>query len=124
MRDDSINQVYFSNLDLNDPFFNSLRASYRDFDAWFLRKAELGERAFATFDEGNALVAMMYLKPEEGTDLDVTPPISGRRLKIGTLKVISTHPNMPVLFPSIHTHLSLASLGTLSNKKDQKTVVL
>lgn len=94
MRDDSINQVYFSDLDLNEPFFNSLRTSYRDFDAWFLRKAKLGESVFATYGEGNALVAMMYLKPEEGADCDVTPPISGRRLKIGTLKVISTHHTM------------------------------
>lgn len=94
MRDDSIKPVLFSDLDPSDPFFNSLRASYHDFDTWFMKKAKNEERAFVTYDEGNALVAMMYIKPEEGADYDVTPPLTGRRLKIGTLKVDSTHHTM------------------------------
>ena len=30
----------FADVNLNDPFFDSLKASYREFSDWFQRKAE------------------------------------------------------------------------------------
>ncbi|EFN5471348.1 GNAT family N-acetyltransferase, partial [Escherichia coli] len=34
----SIEEKFFSDIDLKDPFFNSLRADYEGFDVWFLSK--------------------------------------------------------------------------------------
>lgn len=90
LRPDSISLVPFSDLDLDDPFFDSLRESYEGFDSWFARKAAEGEGVFVSFQDG-MLTAMLYLKEESDTDDCVAPPLSGRRLKIGTFKVDFRH---------------------------------
>lgn len=76
----------FSEINLEDEFFDSLKTDYKEFSTWFNKKSEQGERAFLL--EENGLQAFLYLKVEEGIVNDVQPPLlEKRRMKIGTMKI-------------------------------------
>lgn len=77
----------FSEVDIADPFFNSLRGDYGEkFDAWFARKA--AEMAYVFYKRKGEIDGFLYLKIEEGEVTDVEPPLPrGRHLKVGTLKI-------------------------------------
>lgn len=80
-----IERVKFEDLNLDDPFFTSLKEDYREFPAWFAKKGK--EDAWVLREQGR-LLAFLYLKPEDGALNDVDPPRpAARRLKAGTLKV-------------------------------------
>ncbi len=86
----SVKKEYFGNINLSHNFFDAFREDYPGFDSWFSKKAQ--EIAYVcTNDEGN-IVAFLYVKPE-GLDEnygDISPPFTRKkRLKIGTLKVVS-----------------------------------
>lgn len=91
VQDDYIQQLPFSEVNLDDPFFDSLKYSYLGFDEWFSRKATGGESAYFAFDSHNNLIAMLYLKEESGLEGGVTPRMDFPRLKIGTFKVDFDH---------------------------------
>lgn len=91
VQDDYIKPLSFSEVDLGEPFFDSLRSSYTGFDEWFTRKAVGGERAFFAFESSGSLIAMLYLKVESGLEEGVTPRMDFPRLKIGTFKVDFDH---------------------------------
>ena len=77
----------FSEVSLDDPFFDSLKDDYTEFVDWFKRKCDAKETALVNYDfEG--IVAFIYLKNEnESIELtDKTLP-KKQRLKIGTLKL-------------------------------------
>ena len=86
----SVKKELFGNIRVKDEFFDSFRADYPGFEAWFNRKAD--ETAYVCRSDGGEIVAFLYLK-REGPDedyRDVVPPfVGGQRLKIGTLKVMS-----------------------------------
>lgn len=92
-REDAIKRMPFSDLDVSDPFFDSLRASYNgeEFDQWFAKKAASDEFTWVVLDQANRIQAMLYLKEEDGVDRDITPNLTKRRLKIGTFKVDFSH---------------------------------
>jgi hypothetical protein len=76
----------FSEIDLNDPFFDSLKEDYPGFEEWFNRKS--GERAYVLYNQESKLDAFLYLKIEQGPIHDVNPPLLNKRLmKIGTFKI-------------------------------------
>ena len=78
----------FAEIDLNDPFFDTLKADYPGFDLWYNKKAEKGDKAYVLFDEANQVGGFLYLKVEEGEVDDVTPTLpAAKRLKIGTFKI-------------------------------------
>jgi predicted nucleic acid-binding protein len=85
----AVKQEYFGNIDLTDPFFDSLKEDYPGFERWFNKKAE--EKAYITYNKGRIL-SFLYLKTE-GTDenySDIDPMFSKKkRLKVGTFKVVS-----------------------------------
>lgn len=91
VQDDYIQQLPFSEVNLDDPFFDSLKYSYLGFDEWFSRKATGGESAYFAFDSHNNLIAMLYLKEESGLEEGVAPRMDFPRLKIGTFKVDFDH---------------------------------
>lgn len=76
----------FRGISLDDPFFASLKADYREFADWFSKKGD--QQAF-TFRNGAGLLdGFLYLKVEDGPVLDTIPPLPpSRRLKVGTFKV-------------------------------------
>ncbi|MFD0705612.1 hypothetical protein ACFQY8_07640 [Alloscardovia venturai] len=90
MSSDVLEYRLFSDFDLQDPFFDSLRKSYSGFDDWFNRKAAAGEKAYTVYED-SSIVAFLYLKEENDDDYSVVPILSGRRLKIGTFKVDFDH---------------------------------
>ncbi|MBO2611222.1 hypothetical protein [Shewanella algae] len=75
-------------IELADPFFDSLRADYVGFDNWYMKKAHQNEMALVSYDERGMLQAFLYTKVEEGSVTDVVPPLNTLRyLKVGTMKV-------------------------------------
>lgn len=87
---DLINIREFTSIDLDDPFFDSLKEDYREFPQWFHDKAATGARAWTTDDDRAGLQAFLYTKVEDGPVLDVTPWFPPkRRLKVGTMKIVA-----------------------------------
>lgn len=87
-KNDDIKKVKFSDLDLNDSFFNSLRRDYQGFDSWFLKKSENCTDAYALFNSDGHLQAFLYLKEEFEEDSTITPKLPrAKKLKIGTFKI-------------------------------------
>ena len=77
----------FSDIDLNDSFFDSLRASYPEFNEWYNKKAAAGATAYCYYVD-NELKDFLYLKIEEEKLSDLTPALPAKkRLKVGTFKV-------------------------------------
>jgi hypothetical protein len=75
----------FRDVQLSDPFFNSLKEDYKEFPKWF--KSKEAEPAYIQHIDGK-LTGFMYLKVEDGKVEDVQPQLVPlRRIKIGTLKV-------------------------------------
>ena len=80
----------FSDIDISDSFFDSLRESYPEFDQWFAKKAETGESAYVFYNEDKEISDFLYLKIEEEEMSDVEPILlAKKRLKIGTFKLLS-----------------------------------
>ncbi|GGM81689.1 hypothetical protein GCM10010967_11810 [Dyadobacter beijingensis] len=82
------NLVYteFKNIDLSDPFFDSLKEDYKEFGKWFEKKALTSDKAYILSDEG--IQAFLYLKLEKEAITDVNPNLEpALRLKVGTFKV-------------------------------------
>ncbi|WP_289106796.1 hypothetical protein [uncultured Bilophila sp.] len=85
MEQDAIRKRAFREVDLADPFFDSLKSSYKGFSEWFYRKND--ENAYVSYDDNNMLQAFLYMKREKGPITDITPPINAPCLKIGTFKI-------------------------------------
>lgn len=74
----------FSGCSLKDPFYDSLREDYPDFDKWFNKKSNDNAIAHVHKENGD-IQAFLYVKDYESEavgDLPASP-----RMKIGTLKV-------------------------------------
>ena len=79
---------YLTEIDLNDPFFDSLRKDYIGFDDWFQKKAKENKKAY-TFEFNSNVNGFLFLKSEINISItDVVPNLPPKRwLKIGTFKV-------------------------------------
>lgn len=77
----------FSNVDLNDSFFDSLKKDYPEFTEWFHKKSCMNEETLV-YNDDLGIGAFLYLKDEEEPlELaDTTLPIC-KRVKIGTLRL-------------------------------------
>lgn len=77
----------FSEINLEDPFFDSLKKDYVEFSDWFCRKTEENDYAFIQLVD-DSLEGFLYLKIEDGPITDVSPIIKADKvIKIGTFKV-------------------------------------
>ncbi|MGL4094823.1 GNAT family N-acetyltransferase [Agrobacterium cavarae] len=78
----------FADVDLSDPFFDSLREDYEGFNDWFVSKAQKGDEAYVIRDQNHSIQGFLYLKIEEEEHSDITPNLPrARRVKVGTLKI-------------------------------------
>jgi hypothetical protein len=87
MREDAIIQrKLFREINLDDPFFDSLKEAYKEFAVWFQSKAD--QQALVVYDDAGGLQGFMYLKEEVGPIIDIDPPLNAPMvLKVGTFKV-------------------------------------
>lgn len=80
----------FSEIDLADEFFDSLKEAYPEFEEWFAKKAAAGEQAYMFHNRTGAVKDFLYLKIETDELADVEPVLPAkRRLKVGTFKLES-----------------------------------
>lgn len=100
---------HFRNINLSDPFFDSLKVDYKEFVEWFQRKAEENRLAFVQYNEKCELQAFLYLKLEEGVLDDVMPnrPYA-LRLKVGTFKIDAHNTKLGERFVKKITDIALA----------------
>lgn len=85
----SVTKRHFGDVNLNDSFFDSFREDYVGFDKWFNKKSD--EIAYVTYHR-DKILSFLYLKIEgiKENYSDITPILKPKkRLKIGTLKVVS-----------------------------------
>ncbi|MCO7544673.1 N-acetyltransferase [Stutzerimonas nitrititolerans] len=76
----------FRNIDLSDPFFDSLKEGYVEFPEWFARKAD--DSAYVFEQPDGTIHGFLYLKVEDEALPEINPPQArARRLKVGTMKV-------------------------------------
>ncbi|MXN88569.1 GNAT family protein [Pasteurella canis] len=81
---DNLKVVLFSDVNLDDPFFDSLKKDYKEFSNWFRRKSN--ERAYVLYNDNNLIEGFLYYKFESDVE-DVNPPIRGKSvMKVGTFK--------------------------------------
>ncbi len=77
----------FSECEIRDRFFDSLKEDYPGFESWFHKKSESGETAFVSKDKDGNIEAFVYVKDEECESVGNLPAES--RMKIGTIKISS-----------------------------------
>jgi len=83
----NIESKYFRDINISDEFFNSLKADYKEFTEWFVKKSSKDEPVFVLFEDMK-LMAFLYLKVENDLDEKIEPNLKlKRRLKVGTLKI-------------------------------------
>ncbi|MEK3920607.1 N-acetyltransferase [Paenibacillus sp. FSL K6-2393] len=76
----------FGDINLADPFFDSLKADYQEFEDWFNRKSD--SEAYLHYNDG-LVDGFLYYKCEEGPVEDIQPALDcASALKIGTFKII------------------------------------
>jgi L-amino acid N-acyltransferase YncA len=76
----------FSNINLSDPIFDSLKTDYAEFENWFAKKA--ADRAYVFFGKAGSIDGFLYLKIETEAVSDVNPPLpAAKRVKVGTMKI-------------------------------------
>ena len=77
---------YFKEINISEPFFDSLKQDYAEFDTWFSKKGDSQAFLFRT-DQG-WLDGFLYVKIEHDAVMDVRPTLpKAKRLKIGTFKI-------------------------------------
>lgn len=84
----NVKKELMGNIDVNDPFFDTFRPAYKDFEKWFARKSD--EEAYICRSDKNDIIGFLYLKTEDESEnySSITPIFTPkRRLKVGTFKV-------------------------------------
>jgi hypothetical protein len=77
----------FSEINLSDPFFDSLKEDYEEFSEWFAKKSKADEKAMVFYDD-DGIGAFVYLKEENEPIELITNDLPARpRIKIGTLRL-------------------------------------
>ena len=88
----AVKKVDFGEVNLADSFFDTFRSDYKElpFNKWFRKK--YNDSCYVCYSNENDLSAFLYIKVENENESynDINPTFSKKkRLKIGTLKVIS-----------------------------------
>ncbi len=78
-------EIGFSECDIMDGFFDSLKEDYPGFESWFEGKSRSGATAFVSKDEDGKVEAFVYVKDEECEA--VGNLLAEPRMKIGTIKI-------------------------------------
>lgn len=93
-----LKQLYAHEIDINQPFFNSLKRDYTDFQQWWTEKCVKQSRKCWIYEEEGEIKGFLMLK-EETEAIDTSPPQPIKpRVKITTLKVDLSGSKMGELF--------------------------
>ncbi|OEE79209.1 hypothetical protein [Vibrio genomosp. F6] len=75
----------FSDINLSDPFFDSLKADYVEFSDWFSRKSD--NNALVLYSPQGSIEGFLYCKFEDGPGDDTVPLLpNAQHMKVGTFK--------------------------------------
>ncbi len=88
-----INHEFLYNIDIEDSFFDSLKADYKNFANWYKKKSQDEYKAYITRISDNYIGSFLMLKIEDETEdySDFEEPFErGKRLKVATFKVANT----------------------------------
>lgn len=78
----------FSEINIDDSFFDSLKGDYPCFLTWFQKKRD--QNAYVQYNEAGKIEGFLYLKIERNVVDDVDPVIyADKILKVGTFKIDS-----------------------------------
>jgi hypothetical protein len=97
------------NLDINDPFFNSLKERYSEFEEiWFPKICRDGRKCFANYQNNRIGALLIYnIEDNEGI-IDSVPPLpQTRRLKLCTFKVTHNGQKIGELFIKLAIQIAL-----------------
>lgn len=82
----NIKHQSFSDVNLSDQFFSTLKSDYPKFENWF--NSHLDRDAYVLYDDYGKIQGFLHLKNESGVINDVRPEIKATKiLKIATFKV-------------------------------------
>jgi predicted nucleic acid-binding protein len=116
----SVKQKLFAEVNIDDPFFESFKEDYPDFEKWFRKKAN--DKVYITFNKlNNLILSFLFLKVEGKDEVysDITPVFKPKkRLKIGTFKVVSNGFRLGERF------LKIVFDNALANKVDEIYVTI
>lgn len=99
-----IQKEYVYTIDLNQPFFDSLRKDYDGFDTWFKNKQMQNVQAYITKNKKDKITSFLMLKEEgmcENYSNFEKPFQPAKRIKICTFKVEDTGKKIGELFMKI-----------------------
>ncbi|AFV24505.1 hypothetical protein Mpsy_2301 [Methanolobus psychrophilus R15] len=83
----ALKKDFVYNLNVNDPFFDSLKDEYRGFETWFTKISKSGRKCYVHYKENNKIGALLIYKIEDEV-LDSFPVLpKKKRLKLSTFKV-------------------------------------
>lgn len=82
----AVKSTYAHNLDLEDPFFDSLRGDYEGFDTWLRKCQQEHRRCWVVWADTQRLAALCLIKDEQD-ELG----LKGKLLKLCTFKVAPEH---------------------------------
>lgn len=96
-------------VELDNPFFNTLKEDYYEFDKWFERKQKEEKKAYVVRNTNNEVTAFLMLKIEENEEYeDFEKELSkGKKLKISTFKVEDTGKRIGETFIKIMTERAI-----------------
>lgn len=78
----------FRDINLTDPFFDSLKADYPSFERWYASKGTA--HAYVSYNENENIDGFLYLKVEDQELDDMTPSFPREsRVKCGTFKIVA-----------------------------------
>lgn len=97
----NIKKEYLYNINLEDEFFSSLKADYKDYEKWFKTKQKEGKQAYISKNKEGQITSFLMLKQEnenENYSFFEKPFNPNKRLKISTFKVLDTGKNIGDFF--------------------------
>ena len=113
-----------SNLNIDDPIFNTLREEYPGFNDWFIRKAREGRKCWVYYRNGDKIGAVLIYKFEE-QEIPANPRLpKKKRIKIATMIVSYTGQKIGELFLKLTINLAIKNeipeiyLTLFSKEKD------
>ncbi len=97
------------NLDLSDPFFDSLKEEYSEFDDWFKKIKREGRHCLVNYKEDGSIGALLVYKLED-EPIDTIPKIPRKkRIKLSTFKVAQFGYKIGELFIKLSIDIAISN---------------